>query len=137
MHPLFLEIIIGVFAALVLAFLVRKWRAPDPIAFWRMALVIAACIYVAFAIIGKNWAYLPMELVGLILYGSFALLSLRFSLYFLVAGWTLHVLWDIFLHPGGHPGYVPDWYPGVCLGFDLLIGAYLIWEIVEKSRLKN
>ena len=52
-------------------------------------------------------------------------------------GGGLHVLWDILLHYDGHPGYVPDWYPGMCLGFDLVIAAYFIWFYLDYRKEKT
>ena len=34
--------------------------------------------------------------------------------------------WDVELHPGGHPGFVPSWYPPLCLGFDVVVGGVLV-----------
>ena len=41
-------------------------------------------------------------------------------------GWLLRVLWEVALHPGGHPGFVPSWYPPLCLGFDVHVGVVLV-----------
>lgn len=124
------EIIIGIIAAAILVFVARK----KEISFWRYALVIGALIYVGFAIVGQQWDWLPIELGGVLLYSFFVFLSFRFSILFLALGWALHVVWDLGLHFGGHPGYVPDWYPGACLGFDLLIAGYLVWGFLEKKK---
>ena len=121
-----LQIVLGLVAALVLVLLgIRIYRSKAPAA-WGIGLVIAALIYVAFAIAGQAWDWLPVEIGGVVLYGFFFWLSRRFSPIWLAVGWFLHVGWDLFLHPAGHPGYVPAWYPGVCLGFDILIGIYLL-----------
>jgi hypothetical protein len=37
-------------------------------------------------------------------------------------GWLLHELSDVALHPG----FVPSWYPPLCLGFDVAVGGVLI-----------
>jgi hypothetical protein len=36
--------------------------------------------------------------------------------------------WDQGLHAGGAPGYVPTWYPDLCLGFDVFVGIALIYR---------
>lgn len=128
---IFIEIIIGAVAATILAFLFQK----KAISFWRMALIIVTLIYVGFALIGQQWDWLPIEFGGVLLYSFFVFLSFRFSILFLALGWALHVIWDLGLHFNGHPGYVPDWYPGVCLGFDLLIAGYLVWSFLEKKKM--
>ena len=124
------EIIFGIIAAAILV----VWTRKKDISFWRFALVIGALIYVGFALVGQQWDWLPIEFGGVLLYSFFVFLSFRFSILFLALGWALHVVWDLALHFDGHPGYVPDWYPGACLGFDLLIAGYLVCFFLEKKR---
>ena len=104
------------------------------VSFWRLALIITALIYVGFALFGKQWDWLPIEFGGVLLYSFFVFLSFRFSNLFLALGWALHVVWDLALHFDGHPGYVPEWYPGVCLGLDLMVAGYLTWLFLGKKR---
>ena len=94
---------------------------------WANGLVIAALIYVVFALLGKNYDWLSIEVAGVLLYAIPAILSLKYSKYWLAVGWALHVLWDVLLHANGNPDYVPMWYPGVCLGFDLAIAGFVVW----------
>lgn len=66
------------------------------------------------------------ELVGVAIFGGMALLGLRGSLWWLVAAWALHPLWDIGLHylvPGR--SFAPETYTIACLSFDLLVAAYI------------
>jgi hypothetical protein len=41
-------------------------------------------------------------------------------------GWLLHAFWDIGSHTGTDAHFVPGWYRGVCLGYDLILGTYLL-----------
>ena len=132
-----LEIIIGIVAAAFLLFLYRNLPTKKSISLWENGLIIAAIIYVVFAIIGRNWTWLPYEIMGVGIYGVAVLLSRKFSPVWLGIGWVLHVLWDLLLHPNGHSGYVPDWYPGVCLGFDLMIGGYVFWLLFKRKKLRG
>ncbi|MCB9745745.1 MAG: hypothetical protein H6741_12855 [Alphaproteobacteria bacterium] len=93
---------------------------------WALYLVLAALIYVGFALLGgASVGWIAVELGGVLLYGALAALGgARWPL-FVGLGWLAHVGWDLALHPGGHPGYVPGWYPPLCLGFDVLVG--LTW----------
>ncbi len=127
-----IEIIIGFIAALISVWLVRSNYPKKDHAFWRMGLIIAALIYVAFALYELNWSWLQIELGGVLLFGAFALLSKRHSLIWLGIGWGLHIGWDIFLHSEGHPGFVPSWYPGACLGFDIVIAVYIVRLYFER-----
>lgn len=128
------EVLIGILGAIGLLFFYRKLPTKASIKLWENALILAALVYVGFAIFAQNWAWLPYEIIGVGLYGFAVILSRKFSAIWLGIGWVLHVLWDLLLHPNGHPGYVPDWYPGACLGFDLVIGGYVFWLVFRKIK---
>jgi hypothetical protein len=90
-------------------------------------LFAAAGAYFGFALLaapGPIWVL--AELAQVIAFGAMALLGLRGSPWWLVAGWTLHPLWDVLLHYLG-PGYsfAPITYTIPCLSFDLLVAAYI------------
>ena len=94
---------------------------------WAIALVIAALIYVGFAAFnGASSDWVMIELGGVAGYGVIAWLGATRWPPLVGVGWLLHMLWDIVLHPGGHPGFVPSWYPPLCLGFDVLVGVALL-----------
>lgn len=131
------EIILGFVIALIFVVLVRKWYPKKDHAFWRSGLVIAALIYIIFLLFERNWSWLPIEIGGVILFGIFAMLSKKYSLLWLGIGWIGHIGWDLLIHPGGHPGYVPEWYPGACLGFDIVIGVYVFWLFIERRNVAN
>ena len=134
---MFYEILIG---GILAVGLVAFWSRSHPkimIKVWQQGLVIAAFIYVVFALYRQNYEWLKVEFLGLVLYGTLAWLGTKKSVLFLGIGWSLHIFWDLLLHQGGHPGYVPSWYPGVCLGFDLIVGGYLIWHFFNRGNLGN
>jgi len=54
-----------------------------------------------------------------------AWLGLRRSALWLAAGWAAHVGWDLLLHPLTGAGYAPPWYVRACLGFDLVVAAWI------------
>lgn len=134
MNKLIIEIIAGIGIASIYAYLVHRIIPDKAPAFWRTGLVVAALIYVAFAIIGSRPDALPLEILGLAIYSVFALLSKKYTLHWLALGWGLHVLWDILLHSHEHTSYVPHWYPGVCLGFDIVIAVYIL-VLIRKRKL--
>ncbi len=55
-------------------------------------------------------------------------MGLRASPLWLAAGWGAHVVWDVALHPSGPADYAPPWYVAACIGFDLLLAAYIAWR---------
>lgn len=127
------SIIIGIVIAIICVFLVHKIFPNKDHAFWRVGLVIAALIYVVFALIGQNTNYLPIEVGGVLLYGLFAFLSKKHSLYWLAVGWFLHIGWDVFLHIGSSTSFVPLGYAESCLGFDIIIAAYICWLVPRRK----
>jgi len=128
-----LEIILGFVLAGLLILFGRRVYPEKMTLVWQQGLVIAALVYVAFAVFGQNIEWVKIELVGVLLYGFFAWLAYKRSVIYLSIGWALHVFWDLMLHPAGHPEHVPDWYPGVCLGFDLLIAGYFLWYYFQNE----
>ena len=94
---------------------------------WAAFLVVAALIYVGFAAFnGASMAWTLTEVGGLAGYGLVAWIGAARFPPLVGVGWLLHVLWDVVLHPGGHPGFVPSWYPPLCLGFDVYVGVVLV-----------
>ena len=90
-------------------------------------LFAAAGAYFGFAVLaaaGGLWTLL--ELVGVIVFGTMALLGLRDSPWWLVAGWALHPLWDVVLHYWG-PGssFASEPYAIACVTFDWMVAAYI------------
>jgi len=132
-----LELLLGIISAIILILFGRKAYPHKMELVWQQGLVIAALIYVIFALVGQNMEWLKIEFAGVLLYGFFAWLAYKKSVIFLGIGWGLHVFWDLLLHQNGHPGYVPYWYPNACLGFDLVIGGYFIWYFFEKRKNSN
>jgi hypothetical protein len=90
-------------------------------------LVIAALIYVGFALRGgAPGRWLALELAGAAVFGAAAGAGVRFSTWLLALGWGAHVLWDVLLHrSGGGSTYTPAAYPWLCVGFDLLVAGYV------------
>ncbi len=116
----------GALAALVLAALARLGGRRLESWVWPAGLVVAALVYVvAAARLGAGKALL-VEAAGLAAFGTVALVGLLFSPLVVALGWVVHAAWDVVLHSGsGRPGIVPGWYPALCVGFDLALGAYL------------
>lgn len=118
--------IVGGAASLLTVFIWQQYSRQQAERWYAAALIIAALIYVGFALAWEPTA-IWLELGGVFLYTAFALLGLRYSPWFLALGWLAHVGWDIGVH-GDHTAYVPSWYPLLCLVYDLVIAAYIIYR---------
>ena len=127
-RSLLVEGVIGGTVVVVIAFLLSRFtREIYGRAFLAMLLFAAAGAYFGFAALagaGPIWSL--VELVGVFIFGSMALLGLRDSAWWLAVGWALHPLWDVVLHligPGGSFASQP--YAVVCITFDWVVAAYI------------
>jgi hypothetical protein len=89
---------------------------------------------------GEGIIWVVGEVVGVVIFGGMALLGLRGSLWWLVAGWALHPLCDVGLHYLG-PGrsFAPETYTIACLSFNALVAAYIaisygLGELLKGGR---
>jgi hypothetical protein len=124
----FIEIIIGIIFAVAFIFYAKRSKSyrGEKLSY-AIGLGIAAVIYVVFGFFSSSTDWILIELGGLLIYLPFAISGVRFSGWFLSLGWLLHVAWDLVLH--NQPlNFVPDFYPSVCLGFDVLIAGYICYR---------
>jgi hypothetical protein len=91
-----------------------------------VALVVAALIYLGFALAAASGRWLAYEAAGLALFAGVAWLGLRVGPWWLVLGWILHVGWDVGLHLDRSQPIVGAWYPLLCVGFDLVVAGFLL-----------
>lgn len=132
---MFLDLAIGIILALIPLLLVKKFFPDKQVVFWQFGLIIAALIYVGFVLInGRDIQNLPLEIGGLALYSLLVFLSYKYSLYFLSLGWAMHIGWDFLLHSYTTTPYVPLHYIEACIGFDIVISAYIFW-LAKKGNL--
>jgi len=102
---------------------------------WALFLFPLPLIYVGFAVFnGASEQWIWVELAGLALFGLVAWAGASRWPVLIGVGWLAHALWDQVLHPGGSPGYVPAWYPPLCVGFDVCIGAALTVRFGGRGR---
>lgn len=121
-----IQLLIGAFACLVFVLVARRAGLKREMIVYAAALVIAALIYVGFAVVGgATVSWLVIESGSLVLFSLVALFGLRRSAWVLMIGWAAHAVWDVLLHKVLEVGFVPEWYPVVCIGFDLFLAGYI------------
>jgi hypothetical protein len=128
-----LELLIGVIACSVFILLARRMSARRELWLYAAGLVIAALIYLVFAVRGAPVSWLALELSGLVVFTLLAWLGLKISAWILAFGWAAHAAWDAILHKLTDAAFVPAWYPLVCLGFDLLLAGYIVARIRRNA----
>lgn len=125
-----IEIVIGVILASGFILLVRRSRSYKLV--FAVGLVVAALLYVGFAVFNDSVRWVLIELVGVVVYAVFAWLGLKRSGWFLAVGWALHPVWDAGLHSSTQ--FVPHWYVVACIGFDLLVAGYVGFREVSGKK---
>lgn len=131
---LIVHLVIGIISALVLIIIARRSEPGLEKRLYAAGLLIAALIYVGFASLrGASLEWNAIELAGLAVFTLVAVLGLKVSTIFLAAGWAVHGLWDALLHLKQHTAFVPDWYPVICLGFDLVVAIYIAARFKSQS----
>jgi hypothetical protein len=131
-----IEIVIGVFLAIGFVLLVRRSGsyAKEKRNF-AIGLVVTALIYVVFGLFSHSMNWALVELAGVPIYAVFAWPGLKKSGWFLAIGWALHPVWDAGLHDYSTP-FVPHWYIGGCIGFDLFVAGYIAFREIGNYRLR-
>jgi hypothetical protein len=121
-----------VFAALfgavlgaIFLLLARTQNRRRELAAYAAGVVIAAALYVVFATLRHGLPHLPLELLGLAVFSIAAVVGLRAWPALIGVAWVAHGAWDVILHSPPQP-YVPYWYPLWCLGFDWVVGFYVL-----------
>jgi len=114
-------------------FLLARWAKKSATVFAAYALIAVAFLYVGFAFRSDNpnaWA--AVEMTGVALFGSLALLSIYWSPWFVVAGFAAHPLWAIYFHyVGAGSDFTPAPIALATAGFDgaMALGtAFFLWS---------
>lgn len=128
------NILIGALIAVASIWILRSKDLDKEVKSWGIALTIAGLVYVAFALNVLMGEWILIEIVATLFCILFYYIGIKHSSYFIAIGWGAHVFWDYYIHMKLDPGYAPDWYPHFCIGFDLLVAAYLIYLIMLPSK---
>mmetsp|Transcript_20444 Transcript_20444/g.47318 ORF Transcript_20444/g.47318 Transcript_20444/m.47318 type:complete len:147 (+) Transcript_20444:98-538(+) len=137
MSDAFVWALVGCLGAAPLLMYVEQKPLPAACRSLGWGLVVAALVYVGFALVAFETAgaWLGLEMLGVILYGIFFFLSLRSSYLWLSVGWALHPCWDVMLHlwGGGHR-FTPEWYVWSCVSFDVMVAIYWVRRVLRSHK---
>ena len=99
-------------------------------------LVVAALIYVPFALMGcAGTMWLIVEVIAVVLFGAMAWAGIQYSFGWLALGWAAHSLWDFGLHiVGDGARFTAAWYPLMCITFDLVVAAYILLFMKRQAH---
>jgi hypothetical protein len=122
------EFLLAILTGVVLAvpYVIYARRMRDRRRVFGIGLVTAAAVYVGFALRGGTRKEILIELTGIVVFGLFVVLGVRYSIDLLALGWASHVVWDLLIHPVSTASYAPWWYPVMCIGFDLFVAGAIV-----------
>ena len=128
-----MEYLIGiVLAVVVCAFATLVGFDRDRV-FYPTLLMVIATYYILFAVMGSSTPALALESLIAIVFLALAVAGFKKTLWLIVAALAGHGVFDFFHHLFIHNSGVPAWWPGFCLAFDVLAGAYLAMLLVRRS----
>jgi hypothetical protein len=132
-----LNLLVGILSAGLTIVLILSLKFEQEKQIYAFALIIAALIYIAFSFNSEEWQWIVIESLGALIFSTMAVLGLKLSPLWLVAGWATHPIWDVSLHQIHSTSFVPSWYPIVCLGYDCVIAIYLLLRLKKESNLSD
>ncbi|PHS70549.1 MAG: hypothetical protein COB22_07950 [Cycloclasticus sp.] len=139
-------LLIGVIVAIPgTIMLTRKFLKPQTEkAFYALSLIPIALIFIGFTYYYGDLSALPAELIGVLIFLTFALLSQFFAIYLLIYAYILHALWDLLheifvieINTGITWTQVPTGYAAFCLTYDLIIAYYVYLNLERWSISKE
>ena len=101
--------------------------------FYPTILIVIAFLYGLFALIAGSTQALLAELLPMVLFVLAAVTGFKKRLWWVAGGLIAHGIFD-FVHPRmiQNPG-VPTWWPGFCMTYDVIAGAYLLYLIKRRK----
>ena len=102
-------------------------------AFYPTVLMVIASYYVLFAVIGASHQTLGLEIAAASGFSFLAVLGFKKNFWLVAVALAGHGIFDL-LHPLliENPG-VPPWWPGFCLAFDGIAGAWVTLRLLTHS----
>ncbi|MGP1385072.1 MAG: DUF6010 family protein [Thainema sp.] len=134
-----LALLLGLLGAAIFLIICRVVTPETQTQTLAVGLMVAAFIYIGFAILGQaSAAWISVEVAGIAIYGLFAVLGLYSSRWWLMVGWLLHPVWDLGLHfYERSASFAPAWYVLMCLSFDLAGRSVHRWNAVWIIQIKD
>ena len=102
-------------------------------AFYPTVVIVIASYYVLFAVMGASHQTLGVEIAAASGFSLLAGLGFKRNFWLIPAALVGHGVFDL-LHPLliENPG-VPRWWPGFCLAFEGIAGAWLALRLMTRS----
>jgi hypothetical protein len=128
-----MEYIIGSILALAVAALAAAVGFDRDRAFFPTILMVIASYYILFAAMGASMRALAAEAVVAAAFSAFAIIGYKRSVWWVAAAITGHGVFDLLHHRLIENPGVPPWWPGFCLAFDVIFGAFIAIRLLKPS----
>ena len=128
-----MEYLIGGLLALAVAGLATVIGLDRGRAFYPTVLIVVATYYVLFAVMGASGRILGTEIAVATGFSFLAIVGFKKNLWLVAAALVGHGIFDFVHHLViDNPG-VPHWWPGFCLAYDGIAGAWLALRLMTRS----
>lgn len=126
-----MALLIGAILAVAVGVFARVIGFDRDRSFYPTVMIVIACLYALYAVIGGSTQALVLELLVGTVFVIAAVAGFKSSLWIVAVALAAHGIFDlthhhIFANPG-----VPAWWPGFCLTYDVTAGAYLAWLLTS------
>jgi hypothetical protein len=128
-----MEYLIGVVLALAVCIFALLTGFDRDRAFYSTVVIVVAHYYILFATMGTSKSVLLTESAGAAVFIVLAVIGFKKSLWITAAALAGHGVFDVFHHLVIHDPGVPVWWPGFCMSFDVLAGAFLALLLMRRS----
>ena len=126
-----MEYLIGLILSVAVAGFATAIGLDRERAFYPTVLIVIASYYVLFAVMGGSSRALLIEIVVASVFLLLAVVGFKRSLWFAVAAMVGHGAFDFVHHLFIENPGVPHWWPGFCLTFDVILGAWLAVRLIR------
>jgi hypothetical protein len=103
-------------------------------AFYPTVLIVIASYYALFAVMGGSRRTLGLEIAVGIGFLLLAVVGFKKNLWLVAAAMVGHGVFDFFHHLFIENPGVPRWWPGFCMAFDVVAGAWVALLLVTRRR---
>jgi hypothetical protein len=126
--------LIGLIVALVVCIFALITGFDRGRVFYSTVVIVVAHYYILFAVMGATTPVLISECLAASAFIILAVVGFKKSPWIVAAALAGHGIFDVFHHRIIHDPGVPIWWPGFCMSFDVLAGAFLAILLLRRSN---
>lgn len=124
-----MPMIVGVVLAVLVGVFAMATGLDRDRAFYPVVTIVIAAYYILFAVLGESHQALWRESLISIAFVIVAVVGFKRSLWMVVIALAAHGIFDYFHRAVVTDPGVPAWWPGFCLGYDVVAAAFLAWSL--------